>query len=413
MDKASYSNQIREMLRDEDIYKRIADKRRNPTTKVESEIQNTLLKLRKSENLTESEYWRLTPFDSSSASFYGLPKIHKVPLTVNQDHFTLREGEPATIPLRPINSCVVSPTYQLSKYLASLLKCLYSITELSIIKNANEFAEFARTQNINEDETVVSFDVISLFTSVPVDLAKEIVKRKLDETDTWQVHTALTSSQIINLLSMVLHNSYFKFEGGHYHRVSGCAMCSPVSAVIAELVMQEIESKALETSPVNVRWWRRYVDDSNSCLKKCDVQTFHDHLNSVNEHIQFTIERATVSDKGESIAFLDTSITVLKSGQVEVAVHRKATHTEKYLAFDSHHPGQSKAAVVKTLLDRAEAIPSNAKKRKSEKKNVLKDLMINGYTSHFIDNACEAKQNRHWSREATRAYHMLKVFQKG
>ena len=56
MDKASCSNQIREMLRDEDICKRIADKRRNPTTKVESEIQNTLLRLRKSENLTESEY---------------------------------------------------------------------------------------------------------------------------------------------------------------------------------------------------------------------------------------------------------------------------------------------------------------------------------------------------------------------
>ena len=99
-------------------------------------------------------------------------------------------------------------------------------------------------------------------------LALARVKRKLDETDTWQVHTALTSSQIINLLSLVLDNSYFKFEGEHYHQVSGCAMGSPVSAVIAELVMQEIESKALETSLVNVRWWRRYVEDSNSCLKK-------------------------------------------------------------------------------------------------------------------------------------------------
>ena len=82
-------------------------------------------------------------------------------------------------------------------------------------------------------------------------------------------------------------------------------MGSPVSAVIAELVMQEIESEALETSPVNVRWWRRYMDASNSCLKKSDVQTFHDHLNSIKEHIQFTIERSTVSEQGESITFLD------------------------------------------------------------------------------------------------------------
>ena len=62
---------------------------------------------------------------------------------------------------------------------------------------------------------------------------------------------------------------------------------TPVSAVIAELVMQEIESIALETAPISVRWWRRYVDDSNSCLKKCDVQSFHDHLNAINEHIQY------------------------------------------------------------------------------------------------------------------------------
>ena len=72
--------------------------------------------------------------------------------------------------------------------------------------------------------------------------------------------------------------------------------------------------------------------------------------------------------------------------------------------------------MVKTLLDRAEAIPSNANKRKSEKENVLKDLKINGYTVRFIE--MHVKQNRtvktkHRSREATRAYHMLKVFQKG
>ena len=45
---------------------------------------------------------------------------------------------------------------------------------------------------------------------------------------------------------------------------------SPVSAVIAVLVMQEVEEKALETSPIKPKWWRHYVDDSNACIKRDD-----------------------------------------------------------------------------------------------------------------------------------------------
>ncbi|KAL9955713.1 hypothetical protein ACROYT_G037073 [Oculina patagonica] len=63
-------------------------------------------------------------------------------------------------------------------------------------------------------------------------------------------------------------DSYFSSEGTQYHRVFGCAMGSPVSAVIAELVMEEVEEKDLASAPVKPRWWRRYVDDSNACLKR-------------------------------------------------------------------------------------------------------------------------------------------------
>ena len=66
-------------------------------------------------------------------------------------------------------------------------------------------------------------------------------------------------------------------------------MGSSVSAVVADIVMQEIESVAINTSPVPIRWWRRYVDDSNSCLRKNDTEQFHAHLNSINNNIQFII----------------------------------------------------------------------------------------------------------------------------
>ena len=105
----------------------------------------------------------------------------------------------------------------------------------------------------------------------------------------WQENTNLTKDQVVELIRYVLKNSSFSYEGTMYHQTFGCAMGSPVSAVIAELVMGYVEAKALSTFPgVSPRWWKRYVDDSNCCIKSNDLENFHRHLNSINQHIQKT-----------------------------------------------------------------------------------------------------------------------------
>ena len=116
-----------------------------------------------------------------------------------EDHFTVEKGvPPVKIPLRPINSCIGPPTYQVSKYLAHLLKWLFQSNEYSV-KNGKEFSDFVRTQRLDKDETIVSFDVVSLFTSVPVEFAIDIVKRRLAETDKWKHYTSLTAKEIVDL----------------------------------------------------------------------------------------------------------------------------------------------------------------------------------------------------------------------
>ena len=47
-------------------------------------------------------------------------------------------------------------------------------------------------------------------------------------------------------------------------------------------------------------------------------------------------------DGKPTIAFMDTNLSTLPNGEVEVQVYRKATPTNKYLVFDSHHPAQHK-----------------------------------------------------------------------
>ena len=126
----------------------------------------------------------------------------------------------------------------------------------------------------------------------------------------------------------------------------------------------------------------------HACLKKEHVKQFHDHLNSVEQNIQFTIEM----EQNNCLPFLDT-LTIRKEDYLTTDIYRKPTHTDKYLDFTSHHPIQHKRSVVNTLLERAEKIPStNAAKRK-ERNLVFKVLQDNNYPKKFIK-TCENNRRR-------------------
>ena len=85
----------------------------------------------------------LTPQFSTPPQIYGLPKIHK-----------------AGTPLRPIVSSIGSPTYKLAKELARILAPLMGKTD-TFVKNSVEFAEDIRKTPVEEETTMVSFDVVS------------------------------------------------------------------------------------------------------------------------------------------------------------------------------------------------------------------------------------------------------------
>ena len=55
---------------------------------------------------------------------------------------------------------------------------------------------------------------------------------------------------------------------------------SPVSAVIANMVMEDVEQRALATSPVKPFFWKRYVDDVISAVSGNEVERLLSRLNS-------------------------------------------------------------------------------------------------------------------------------------
>ena len=373
MDKIEYREKALSLLSDKNTYTVLKS---DPTRKTQRDLNAKLLLLKKSNIISETTYKMLYSSDGLSPRFYGLPKIHK-----------------PEIPLRPIVSFVNSPTYGVSSFLAKILSPVVGNTE-NTVKNSYHFAEFIRGKTLNADEVLVSFDVISLFTKIPVDLAIKVARKRLRQDVTLSQRTSMPIEDIIDLLSFCLNTTYFVFDGIYYQQVFGTAMGSPVSAVIANLVMEDVEQRALASAPVRLSFWKRFVDDMISAVSRNDIDILLQHLNSIEPSIQFTVERET----NGHLAFLDLNVYRTIEGKLETAVYRKPTHTDKYLSYNSHHPVSHKKSVAKTLLQRAEHLPSNSDSQANEREYVLNILRENNYPKDFLKNclnpsACRNQNN--------------------
>ena len=205
-----------------------------------------------------------------------------------------------------------------------------------------------RDVTIGSDESV-SFDVTSLFTNVPIGEAVEIIRDRLREDEDLVERTPLSPDRIAELLGLC--STYFSYGGEFYEQREGAAMGSPVSAVVANLYMEFFEELALESAPSRPRLWKWYVDDTCYILKTGDVDRFLNHLNSLRPTIIFAMEL-----EGASLPFLDTRVTRLTNGKLDITVYRKKTCTDRYLHFESHYPTHVKRGMVRCLYDRARNI---------------------------------------------------------
>ena len=86
------------------------------------------------------------------------------------------------LPTRTIISNINTASYQLAKYLAKLLSPL-STSEYTV-KSTSDFITHIKGQNIPNNFKLISFDVTSLFTNVPLDFMIDVILKLIyDENE--------------------------------------------------------------------------------------------------------------------------------------------------------------------------------------------------------------------------------------
>ncbi|KAL9954306.1 hypothetical protein ACROYT_G041825 [Oculina patagonica] len=277
---------------------------KDPTDRLTRKLSEKLLTLRRSGDLSEAVYNKIRPRHKQPPRIYGLPKIHK-----------------ADVPLRPIVSCLNTFAYDLSAYRANILSPLTGNSDFAVTNSAH-FVSTISSETILDNEIMVSFDVESLFTNVPIDGAVQAALRKLENDPSLADCTTLTPAQIADLLIFVLRSTYFQYNGSIYEQREGAAMGSPVSAVVANLYMESFQEQAITSSSCKPKIWKRYVDDTFTILDRGRVDSFLQHLNNQQPSIRFTIE----TENDCKIAFLDTTVSREPDGRLTTS---KITKTRK------------------------------------------------------------------------------------
>ena len=350
MERKDYIEKAQQLLQDPNTYQTIPT---DPTTKLKSRLISKLKKIKLDTRMEDTTYRRMYPTGAVIPKFYGLPKVHK-----------------ENTPLRPIVSSIGSVSYGVSKEIARIIKPLVGSTEHHV-NNSKEFIEEIKKMKLEEGECITSYDVSALFTSIPIPSALDIINNKLQEDTDLHNRTNMTTHNIIELLDFCLNNTYFIFQGVFYKQTKGAAMGSPVSPIVANIFMEAFESRALATAIHPSKLWRRYVDDTCVLQDQSHKEEFLQHINSVDNAIQFTVEEAK---EDGSIPFLDTLITPEQNGTFSIGVYRKPTHTDLYLPWDSNHHLSAKYSVIKTLTHRAHTICSTPKHLEAELKHLEEAL---------------------------------------
>ena len=348
------------MLQNNEYYKQLEE---NPHKEIMKKYR-TLMKQHETE-LTKKEFDYLTNFECKTSNFYGLPKIHKSKeindACTSSTSKYIEINPPDNLTFRPIVAGPTCETHRLSNLLDILLQPFSKYVK-SYIKDTQDFLNKLPEQ-VDPQSTLVSFDVVNLYSNIPHDLGVEAISFWLNKYPK-ALPNRISKDFVIDGIKLILENNSFCFNDAHYPQTKGTAMGTKVAPIYATLVLAYLEEKLYNQAEQEFDQdfriylednFKRFLDDCFIIFTKTEeeLKRFHSLLNTLHPSIKFTIDKSRTR-----LSFLDTQVTN-QNGTLLTDIYYKPTDTKQYLLYTSCHPKHIRNSIPYNLARRLKMIVSD------------------------------------------------------
>jgi len=352
--KEIYNNELENLLRDTKTYTVIE---KDPVLSMEKKLNDLLKKWLRLGYITKQTLYKLRSSDSTLPKAYGLPKVHK-----------------KHTPFRLIISSVNTALYPLASYLQEIISNSLESNNTSIM-NSFECYNLLSERIINDNDVLISLDVISLFTNVPLNLALEGLQKRWTLIES---KTNIPKNEFLSAVDLIFSSNFFTFNKVIYKQIFGTPMGSPLSPVIADIVMRDLEITCLHKLNFNLTFYHRYVDDIILTSPPDKLDIILNTFNSYHERLHFTIEL----EENRSLSFLDLRLTI-SDNTIYIDWFQKNSFSGRFLSFHSNHPLCHKIGTIYSLVDRAFLL-SHPKFHQKNISLVIDLLIENGFPLNLI-----------------------------
>jgi hypothetical protein len=175
--------------------------------------------------------------------FYGLPKVHKQPIT-----------------LRPVVSTSGSLLALFSTWLDYKMKELLPLVH-SHVKNSFTALEEMKNLVIPDNALLFAADATSMYTNIDIDIGISAVRNFL-QCNKAQISQDFPTELFLQILQLVMQNNIFSFANTYWLQLTGTAMGTPVACAYATVTFGQYEnSLILQKYRRQLLYYRRYIDD--------------------------------------------------------------------------------------------------------------------------------------------------------